>query len=153
MTIGFRAIRAELVSHAERLGVFDRVGQHEPANAPGNGLSAWYWLDRVRPDPTVSGLASTSAVVVFNARLATSMTGLDGDEIDPNLVDALDALFASYHLDFSLNSSAMHIDLLGRSKVEILRSEAGYFEQDGQVFRAFMVWIPVVIADAWTQAP
>lgn len=153
MTIGFRQIIAELSSHAQALGVFDRVGLHEPANAPGNGLQLAFWVDRVRPTPQTSGLASTSAVVIVQARMTTTLDAEPADDIDAVLMDALDLYLASLHADFELSGAAMAVDLLGLSKVEQLRAEAGYLQQQGQQFRAYMVWIPVLVADAWSQSP
>ena len=150
--IGFRQIIAELSSHAEALGVFDRVGLHEPANAPGNGLQMAFWVDRVRPTPQTSGLAATSAVVVIQARMTTTLDAEPADAIDVNLMDALDLYLAALNGDFELAGSAMAVDLLGISKVEQLRAEAGYLQQQGQKFRAYMVWIPVLVANAWTQS-
>lgn len=151
MTIGFRQIIAELSSHAQSLGTFDRVGLHEPANAPGNGLQLSFWVDRVRPLPATSGLASTSAVVVIQARMTGPLDAFPADDIDANLMDALDLYLAALNGDFELSGSAMAVDLLGMSKVEQLRAEAGYLEQQGQRYRAYMVWIPVLVVNAWTQ--
>ena len=66
MSLDTTAIMNAVLSHAAASGYFDRVAGHEPKNAPGNGLSAAVWVDRIGPVPAGSGLAATSALVVLN---------------------------------------------------------------------------------------
>jgi hypothetical protein len=152
VSIGFRAIVGATEDHALTVGVFDRVGRHESANPPGNGLTASIWVDRVRPDRRMSGLAATSVVVVLNVRMVTSVQQEPADDIDVNLMDALDVLFAAYSGNFTLGGLIQSVDLLGRSGVDELRAEAGYFEQAGQVNRALLAFVPCVVNDVWVQS-
>lgn len=146
------AIRNDIVSHALRLGVCDQVNQHESENAPGNGMVLDIFADYVGPYRSNSGLSATSAFVVFNARFKTSILQEPRDDIDGNLEDAVDALFAAYHADFTLGGDAWFIDLLGATR-QPLEATFGYFEQAANVYRAVMTKIPVIVEDAWPQTP
>ena len=147
-----RAIRGALVSHAASLGVFDVVNTHEPIkNAPGNGITCSVWLAAVDPARIRSGLAVTSARLVFTARLATAALQLDPDEIDMRLLDALDVLMTAFGADFTLGDLGQ-LDLLGSVGIP-LQAIAGYAVQDGKEFRIFNVNIPVLVNDVWPQTP
>jgi hypothetical protein len=150
MALNVDAIMDAVVSHAMASGYFDRVNQHEPKNAPGSGLSAAVWVARVRPVLS-SGLASTSAQIVFNVRLYTSMLQEPQDAIDPAMVHALSALFDAYAGDFTLGSEAREVDLFG-SEGTPMQAEAGYLNQDNKLYRVMTITLPVVVNDAWDQA-
>ena len=139
-----------VVSHAAASGWFDRVNQHEPKNAPPYGLTAAVWVDEIRPAQS-SGLDSTSALLVLNVRLYTSMLQEPQDAIDPNLVAASSVLFAAYSGDFSLGGEARHVDLLGAEGAP-LRARAGYLNQDQKLYRVMTITLPVIVNDAWDQA-
>lgn len=146
------AIVDDLVSGLMVLGLFDQVNAHEPTNAPGRGLTAAVFMKYIGPVPQNSGLASTSAVVEIYMRLTLSTEREPKDQIDTDMTDALDAVFASLHGGFKLSGDADYVDLLGITGRR-LEGEAGYFNQSGTVYRAMMITVPVVIEDAWTQAP
>lgn len=150
MSLPARAIRDVLVSHAMSLGVFDRVGAHEPKNAPGHGLTCAFLLERV--DSARSGLASTSARLVFSARIYSSAFQEPMDDIDAYLVDAVDALFAAYIGDFELGSNARNIDIFGSHGISLF-AQAGYADQDGRLYRIVTINIPVIVNDCWDEAP
>lgn len=152
MSLDIAAILDGVVSHALMLGLFERVNAHEPANAPGHGLTCAVWADSVAPLPAGSGLASTSARVVFNARIYTSMLQEPADAIDPNMVAAVDALMSAYSGDFELGGSVRNVDLLGQAGVP-LSAQAGYLQQDGQLFRVMTIVLPVIVNDVWEQVP
>lgn len=151
MTLDINGITASLESHALSLGVFDRVSGHEPKNAPGNGLTAAFWVESVAPARGMSGLAATSVLLTFNCRVYTSMMTDPQDGIDPLIVGAVDLLLASYSGDFDLNGTVRNVDLLGQSGTP-LSARAGYLTQDGKLFRVFTVTIPIVANDIWSQA-
>jgi hypothetical protein len=144
------AILDGLVSHALTLGLFERVNQHEPKSAPGNGLTAAVWADEIGPDPESSGLASTSGVVTFLVRLYTSMLSEPQDAIDPQLLSAVDALMTAYSGDFDLSGSARCVDLLGQSGAT-LSAKAGYLNQDSKIYRVMTITVPVIVNDVWSQ--
>ncbi|TDC47640.1 hypothetical protein E1281_25915 [Actinomadura sp. KC345] len=145
-----RSILDGIVSHALATGHFERVNGHEPKSAPGNGLTAAVWAQSVAPVPAGSGLARTSAVLVFNVRLYTPMIAEPQDAIDPNMLTALDALFAAYSGNFELGGSVRCIDLLGQAGTA-MSAQAGYLDQDRKIYRVFTVTLPVIVNDAWEQ--
>lgn len=151
MALDTKAILDAVVSHALASGHFERVNQHEPKSAPGNGLSAAVWVDRVGP-ARGSGLAMTSALLVLNVRLYTSMLSEPQDAIDPNLMAAHDALMTAYSGAFTLGGLVRSVDLLGAAGTP-LSSQAGYLNQDSKLFRVITITLPVIVNDCWEQAP
>ncbi|PBC71579.1 hypothetical protein BX265_6189 [Streptomyces sp. TLI_235] len=149
MAVDIDGILNAIVSHAMASGYFDQVNQHEPKNRPGHGITAGVWVDRVRPAAS-SGLASDSALMVFNVRLYTSTLQEPQDAIDPEMVKAIDALFTAYIGDFTLGGLIRNVDLRGAEGTP-LDGQAGYLEQDDVLYRVFTITLPVVINDAWTE--
>lgn len=146
------AILDGVVSHAMSTGLFERVNLHEPKNAPGNGLSCSVWLDEVSPAQNQSGLSMTTALVVLNVRIYSSMVAEPQDSIDPGLLSATDVLLTAYSGDFELGGNVKCIDLLG-SAGTTLKARAGYLEQDRKMFRVMEIVLPVIVNDAWAQSP
>jgi len=145
------AIVAAVASHALASGYFDRVGRHEPKNAPGNGLSAAIWVDRIAPLPGSSGLAVTAGLLVVQLRIYQNMLYEPQDSIDPNLAAAVDGLMTAYSGDFDLGATVRNIDLLGQYG-EGLTAQAGYIEQDGKLYRVMTLSIPIIVNDIWSQS-
>lgn len=150
MSLAIQEITDAVVSHALETGYFERVNNHEPKSAPGNGLSASVWVDSIGPVPAGSGLARTSALLRFNVRLYTSMLSEPQDAIDPNLVTALDALLTKYNEDFTLGDLVRNVDLLGQTGAS-LSAQAGYLNQDNKLYRVFTITLPLVVNDVWDQ--
>lgn len=153
MAINSQALIDDLASHAMATGFFDRVNQHEPKTKPGRGLTAAVWIDRIEPARGRSGLNSTTARVVFNVRVYTNMLQQPQDAIDPQVMAAADALFEAYSGDFQLGGDAAFIDLLGATQGHELFGQSGYINIDNVVMRVFTITVPVIVNDAWTQAP
>lgn len=152
MTINSYDLVSRLASHAASLGYFDRVNTHEPKNGPGRGMTASMWIDRMGPAIGFgSGLNSTTARVVFNVRLYSSMLQEPQDEVDPNLLEACDALMAAYSSDFDLGGSIRMVDLLGSSTGHTLEMQSGYINIDNRVFRVLTISVPCIVNDAWSQ--
>lgn len=139
-------------SHALTTALFERVNRHEPKSAPGRGLSAAIWVQRIGPVPAGSGLTATTARVELRVRIYTSMIGDPQDDIDPAVMGAVDALLTLYSGDFTLGGRVRDVDLLGSSGPP-LSAQAGYLNQDGRMFRVMDITLPLVVNDAWTQAP
>lgn len=150
MSLDTAAILDALISHAMSLGRFDRVAGHEPMNAPGHGLTAAVWADSITPMAVASGLAATSARVVFNVRIYGSADATPADAVDPGMLGAVDALMAAYSGDFSLGGLVRNVDLLGHGGVG-LSAQAGYLQQDSKVFRVMTLVVPMIVNDVWTQ--
>jgi len=152
VSIGLQAILDAVASHAAKSGHFERVALHEPKSAPGPGLTAVVWWDRVTPLPAGSGLASTSALLVLWVRIYTNMLADPQDAIDSDLVAAVDSLMTAYSGDFELGGNVRNVDLLGAYSAG-LSAQAAYIEQDKKMFRVAQVTLPLVLTDVWGQAP
>lgn len=149
MTLHTQSILDSLTSHAESLGLFEKVNTHEPKNAPGRGLTVAIWCDQVGPVRS-SGVNSTSGKLTFKLRIYSSMLAEPQDAIDPNAIDAVDQLFEAYHGDFELDGDARHIDLLGAYGPP-MAMQAGYLMHGDKPFRILDITIPIVINDCWEQ--
>lgn len=137
---------------ALRSAYFDSVNQHEPKSAPGNGLSMSVWIQTIKPF-RLSGLASTTGVIVFNGRIYTSMLSQPFDAIDPNVTKAANWMLGAISGEFQLKlADTRNVDLLGTSGYA-LSAAAGYVEIDRKMFRVMTLQIPIIINDMWTQAP
>jgi hypothetical protein len=149
MTLNISGILDGVVSHAMASGHFEQVNGHEPANAPSLGLTAAVWTDSIQAIRS-SGLASTSAVLVFNVRIYTSVQSEPADAIDPNLITAVDDLCAAYIDGFTFDGLVRSIDVLGQHSQGLL-VRAGYVQQSGAVFRVMTITLPVIVNDLWEQ--
>lgn len=152
MAIDIESILDAVESHAQTLGIFDRVGMHEPKNAPGNGLSCWFWAQHIGPVPTGSGLAVTTGRLELMGRMASNMLQKPEDAIDPNMIRAVDALYSAYSGDFELGGNIRLVDLLGAYGTP-LQARAGYLPMDGRTFRVYDVTLPLIVDDLWEQQP
>lgn len=145
------AIIDAAASHAMTLGLFERVNKHEPKNAPGNGLTCAIWGGRITPINS-SGLASTSVRLLLNVRLYSSMLQEPADMIDPNLTAACDTLMAAYAGDLTLGAQVRTVDVRGIHGVP-MEAVDGYLSQDNRLYRVYTITLPLLINDAWTEAP
>lgn len=141
-----------LVSHGMASGLFERVNQHEPKNAPGNGLTMAVWLDRISPAVASSGLTSTTGLLTFSVRVYSNMVAEPQDDIDPALLTAVDALFSAYSGDFDLGGIIRNVDLLGQFS-NPLGAEFGYVTIDNKMYRVGTLTVPLVVNDLWSQSP
>lgn len=151
MSLDVGAILNKLESHAVASGFFERVNGHELIGAPGAGLTAAIWSQRIRPVPATSGLASTSARVEFTLRIYSSALQEPADGIDPAVIAAADALFVAYGGDFDLGSTVRNVDLLGQTG-EPLSATAGWLQLGEGSYRVMDLLIPVVVNDVWPQS-
>jgi hypothetical protein len=154
MSLNSAAILAAVNSHISNLGLFERVNNHEPKNAPGNGLSCFIWVNGIHPSTRTSGLSATSGVVVLNARIQASMLTEPYDDLDVNMATCVDGVMASLSGDFDLGESANNVrgvDLLGSEGYGTLDANAGYLNQDNKLFRVMVITIPIIINDIWIQ--
>jgi hypothetical protein len=151
MSLDIDSIMNALQSHALTTGLFESAQGHELIGAPGSGIRAALWPQRIRPVQT-SGLAVTSARVEFTLRIYSSALQQPADGIDPAVVKAADALFVAYGGDFELGGTARAVDLLGQSG-EPLSATAGWLPMAEGTYRVMDVFIPVIVNDVWTQSP
>ena len=150
MPIDTKAIMQAAESHAAKSGHFERINGHEPKNAPGKGLSAAVWVQRLAPVALQSGLAATSALLLLNVRVYSSMLSDPQDAIDPRVVAAVDELMNAYSGHFTLGGLVADVDLLGRHGTS-LTAEAGYLTQDNKVYRVMTITVPLILNNVWEQ--
>src|SRR5271170_4947863 len=140
-----------LQSKALATGYFDSVNTAEPKAPPQNDVTCAIWANNIEPIQT-SGLAATSILVTFNARIYQNMLSDPQDAIDPNVMIATCALLDAYSNDFELidpqtgQSTVREVDLLARYSAG-LSVQAGYIAISGQLSRIVTIAIPVVIND------
>jgi hypothetical protein len=151
MTIEIRAYTDALVSHAAETGWFTRVNSHEPKSAPHGDLSAAVWVQTLRPDAQRSGLAATSVWLTFTLRVYVPMLQEPQDEIDPQIIEAVDDLISLYSSDFTLDGMIREVDLIGQSGTG-LSVQSGYLDIDRRKFRIVDITIPLGLNDVWDQA-
>jgi hypothetical protein len=146
------AFLASVQSHAMTLGLFEKVNGHEPKNAPGHGLTAAIWAQRIDPVPAASGLAATAGRIELNVRIFTNMMREPQDAIDPEMATATIALMGAYSADFDLGvTDVREVDLLGEYGTP-LSAQAGYLTQDGKLYRVMTITLPVIVNDLWSQS-
>lgn len=136
-------------------GVLEQSTGHEPKAAPGSGIRLAVFAHSIAPAPGLnSGLDITSAVVIVMARLTMNMLYEPQDDIETLLGDAADKVVASLAGDLTLGGgiSVRSIDLRGMSG-NSLRCDFGYLPVDGKMFRAATITVPIIINDAWSEAP
>lgn len=144
-----------VVSDVQACGYFDRINRHEPKRrAVLTGLTAAVWVTGIDPisGSAGSGLASTSARIVFMVRGYSNMLKEPQDMIDPQLMRAMSAIMRRYHddFDFGLDPLVRNVDLLGAFGIS-LSLVTGYLEQDGVMMRIADLTVPVIVNDVWTQ--
>jgi len=140
-----------VVSDAKASGYFTKVNTHEVMRQPGSRLTAAIWVQAVNPVALASGLAVTSAQVIFMLRIFTSLNQYPQDIIDPQVVKAVSNLMRRYHDDFDFGGIIRNVDLLGQFGTA-LAAVAGYVESDdGSLFRIMDLTIPCIVNDVWPQ--
>jgi hypothetical protein len=140
-----------VVSDVQACGYFDIVNEHEPKSKPGHGLTAAVWVQDVRAIGSISGLASTSAAVIFTVRIYKSMLSEPSDLIDREMVRATSNLLRRYHDDFDFGGAIRNVDLLGAHTGRAIGAQAGYLDIDGKVFRIMDITVPCIVNDVWPQ--
>lgn len=150
MALNATALFNAMESHALASGLFESVNGHEPKSAPSNGLTAAVWSQTIGPAPRGSGLAVTSGLLTFFLRIFQNMLMEPQDAIDPLVLNAVDKLFAAYSGDFTLGGLVRNVDLLGATGTA-LSAQAGYINQDGRLYRAMTITIPLIVNDLWSQ--
>jgi len=139
-----------VVSDVQGSGYFDKVNLHEPKRKPSRGLTAAVWVQSMAPVPAQSGLAQTTALIVFMVRMYSNMLKEPQDMIDPELMRAASNLMRRYHDDFDFAGAIRNVDLLGSGGIP-LSCIAGYLEIDNAMFRVMDLVVPCLVNDVWIQ--
>lgn len=142
-----------LASHAATLGIFDTVTNHEAINAPGHGLHYEIWAGPIGPARGDSGLDITSARVIMMGRVKCSVMREPRDQIETDLLYAVDRLMAEYTGAFQLGLPGVRaIDLMGIEGIA-LEARPGWINLDNQSYRVADITIPIIVNDTWVQSP
>lgn len=143
-------IFAAVISDVQASGYFRKVNKHEPKRPPTMGLTAAVWLQRMFGVGLISGLNSTSGVLVFNVRIYSNAMTEPQDEIDPRMTRAAANIMRRWHDDYDFEGVIRNVDLLGITQVQ-LDCNAGYLEIDRKIFRIYDITLPCIVNDIWTQ--
>ncbi|WML79183.1 hypothetical protein [Streptomyces sp. VNUA74] len=149
MTLDVSEIYAQVLSHAKRLGLFQRVLTHEPKSAPVGGLTCAIWASSYKPVDAVSGLDSTSMRLELLGRIYAEGKAQPEDAIDPRVLDATSKLIDSFTGDIQLGGvSPLGIDLLG-AYGDSLSARWGFIWIDDKQYRVADLVIPLIIPDIY----
>lgn len=146
------AITDAITDHLSRTGLFARVANHEPISAPGKRLTGAVWPQGMQTMPGRSGLASTTLRLEFFVRLYLPAGTQPYEGIDPEMLAATNELWNIYSGGFTLDGLTNFVDLLGAYGTG-LQAAAGYLEQDGNKYRVMTIVLPLILDDAYEQAP
>jgi len=144
--------RSAAMSHAQSLGLFEQVLDHEPVSAPGSGLTYALWVTDIAPIPARSGLSSVTVRLELNGRVFLPADTEPAGDVDVAVTGAVNGLMNAYAGDFELGGSVAEVDLLGAYGA-LLRARLGYTRLDSTTYRVATLTIPLVIDDVWTEAP
>lgn len=151
MTLDATGLQKALVSHAKKLGVFERVIEFDPKNAPGSGLSCALLARQLSARPT-TGQSRSAALVVWMARIMLPIRADPLGDVDPKVLGAVDKFVNSLMGGFTLDGLVRAVDIRGMSGTA-LSVEFGYVEIDGKVFRLGDITIPLIVNDVWAEVP
>lgn len=144
------ALMDATASELGALGAFERIPLHEPKTEVTDGLSAAIWHSEIDPIPELSSLNTTAMRVELVVRLFQNMLHEPQDEIDPEMTRVVNLIFNAFHGGFTLGGLVTQVDLIG-TYGQPLRSRSGYIQHSGKLQRSISVYVPCIIANAYSQ--
>jgi hypothetical protein len=142
----------QVVSLALQLGRFEQVNQHEPKNAPANGITCAVWVDDLVPISR-SSLDAISGALILMVRIYTPFQQQPYDMIDPSVITAVSELMGAFAGDFDFGNVAdvRCVDILGgEGSGQKMRAKAGYLEISRNLYRVMTLTLPIIVNDMWT---
>lgn len=147
--INTKDVTDRLVSHIMTTKRFSRVNTSENRSVT-NGLTAEVWFQRLSPVGEQSGLASVTVRLEYTIRIRTQLPRGNSDQIDPEILAAVDDLLNRYSTHFTLGGVVKEVDIFGANG-EGLESNSGYVKIDDVDFRVVDITLPVIINDVWEE--
>ena len=152
MALDLLTYRGTHMSQAQSLGLFEQVLGHEPVSAPGSGLIYATWVTRIAPVPAGSGVSAGTARLELSGRVFMPADSEPQDDVDIAVTGAVDALMSALFEDFTLGGTVRNVDLLGAHGTP-LSAQFGFTRFDSTTYRVATLTVPLIINDAWTEAP
>ena len=146
---------AALMTDAAESGHCEYVSGHPIMAAHGSGVAFWLLVKRLFPWSARSGLAATSAVLVYEVVLTLNDTTADPpDDVDPRVVKAATALLGRYIGGFTLGGLVSNVDVRGAAGVPV-NMIAGWMKlgTEGGRYRAMIITLPLVLNNLWDESP
>jgi hypothetical protein len=147
-------IRDPIASHVLAAGIYDTFDGHPPDVVPNSGIHGiqeFGGMKRARGRGG-SGLASTSMLVIVTVSTFLAIEQEPADDVDPQVVDAANALFSSFLGDFTLGGNVRCIDVGASQGVE-MSVDPAYATVGGVKVRAAVLSVPIIMNDLYAEAP
>lgn len=146
-----RTAHNELISRLLAIKKFDKVAQAEPEQAPGKGVYAAVWFDRIAPVANLSTLTNIAMVYTYMVRFYKPATSEPRDSIDIDLVEALDAFLESIFGTHKMGSTLYEVDVLARYSdgVQVNTDYVQFGGRSSGVYRVIDISLPIYGLDAY----
>lgn len=152
MSIGAADILGTLLSHAKVIGSIEAARLGEFKSAPPSGVCFAVWVENLGTAPGGHGLATTTGMLSFTARLYKRLKMDKGDDdAELKLTRAADLYLDRLNGDLTLGAIARNVDMLGEMG-EPMQWDFGYLQIDSDIHRTADLPGRVIVNDAWTQA-
>lgn len=147
--INSKTVTEALVSHIMTTKRFKRVNTSENRSVT-TGLTAEVWFQRLAPSPEQSGLAAVTVRLEYTIRIRSALPRGNSDQIDPEILAAVDDLMNKYCTNFTLGGVVKEVDIFGANG-EGLESNSGYIKIDDVDYRVVDITLPLIINDVWDE--
>lgn len=147
--INTKDVTDRLVSHVMSTKRFNRVNTSENREVT-KGLTAEVWFQRLSPIGEQSGLATVTVRLEYTVRIRSALPRGNSDQIDPQVLAAVDDLMNRYCNNFTLKGVVKEVDIFGANG-EGLESNSGYIKIDDVDYRVVDITLPLIINDVWEE--